>query len=159
MNTFKNFYIENRERLFGYLLRRTGNQALAADIVQESFTRYLERYRKQGAQPALLFTIGRNLLYDHSRKNKAETSYEENCHTENLDEEQGFLVREESKRVLRAIEQLDEEEQDILTMVVSSGLPYRDVARIMGKSETNIKVKIHRARMKLREILTEDSAQ
>ena len=45
--------------LFTYLMRMTGDYYLAGDIMQESFTRYLERYPKQVPNASLLFTIAR----------------------------------------------------------------------------------------------------
>ncbi len=153
MNTFQKFYTENKERLFGYLLRKTGNYHLAADIMQESFTRYLERYKDREQSPALLFTIGRNLLYDHARKNHHDATYEDELHGVDIDLENICHVREESRRVLAAMQQLDTEERDILALAVSSDLSYREIADITGNSETNIKVKIHRSRCKLKKIL------
>ena len=153
MNTFQNFYTENKERFFGYLLRKTGNYHLAADIMQESFTRYLERYKDREQSPALLFTIGRNLLYDHGRKNRHDVTYEDELHGVDLDLENICHVREESRRVLAALQQLDTEERDILALAVSSGLSYREIADITGNSEANIKVKIHRSRCTLKKIL------
>ena len=44
-------------------------------------------------------------------------------------------------------------EQDILTLVVSSGLSYREIARIACTSEGNIKVTVHRARVKLKKTI------
>lgn len=156
MNTFRTFYIENKERLFGYLLRKTGNYTLAADIMQESFTRYLERYKDREQSPALLFTIGRNLLYDHGRKNRFDTVYEDKQHGIDIDQENAYHVKEEYKRVLCALQQLDNEERDILALVVSSGLSYREIGDMTGNSEANIKVKIHRSRVKLKRILQQD---
>jgi DNA-directed RNA polymerase specialized sigma24 family protein len=37
--------------------------------------------------------------------------------------------------------------------VVSSGLPYREIARIAGTSEANVKVRVHRARVKLKKMM------
>ena len=156
VNTFRKFYTENKERLFGYLLRKTGNYPLAADIMQESFTRYLERYKDREQSPALLFTISRNLLCDHARKNHHDTSYEEEQHGSEFDQENAYSIKEEYKRVLRAIQQLDDEAQDILALTVSSGLSYREIADMTGNSEANIKVKIHRSRVKLKKILQQD---
>ncbi len=156
VNTFRKFYTENKERLFGYLLRKTGNSHLAADIMQESFTRCLERYKDKEQSPALLFTISRNLLYDHARKNRRDTSFDEQYHGVDTDRENVYQVREESRRVLAALRQLDEEERDILALVVSSGLTYREIAKITGNSESNIKVKVHRSRCTLRKILQQD---
>ena len=157
MNTFQKFYQDNKERLFGYLLRRTGSSYLAADIMQESFTRYLERYKDREQSPALLFTISRNLLYDQSRKNRYDYSYQDQEHGTDRDAEKICSVREESRLVLDAFEQLGDEEREILSLVVSSGLSYREIAAVTGNSEANIKVKVHRARKKLRVILAENA--
>lgn len=153
MNTFRKFYTAHKERLFGYLLRKTGNYSLAADIMQESFTRYLERYKDREQSPALLFTIARNLLYDHSRKNRFDTPYEEDQHGVAVDRENEYFIQEEYRRVLRAMAQLSDEDQDIMALVISSGLTYREIADITGNSEANIKVKIHRSRLKLKKIM------
>jgi RNA polymerase sigma-70 factor (ECF subfamily) len=51
---------------------------------------------------------------------------------------------------------LEEEERDILSMIAAGGLSYRQVAEIINTSEGNIKVKVHRARVKLRQILQEE---
>ena len=40
------FYNDHKDQLFGYILRKSGNYHLAADIMQESFARYLERYNE-----------------------------------------------------------------------------------------------------------------
>jgi len=153
VKTFQKFYTENKERLFGYLLRKTGNYHLAADVMQESFTRYLERYRDRERSPSLLFTISRNLLYDHARKNRHDTPFEDEQHGVDGNQENLYQVREESRQVLSALQQLDDEEQDILALVVSSGLSYREIAEMTGNSEANIKVKVHRSRLKLKKIL------
>ena len=41
---FREFYNKHKDRFFAYLMRSTGDYYLASDIMQDSFTRYLERY-------------------------------------------------------------------------------------------------------------------
>ena len=77
MKAFRTFYIENGEQLFAYLLRKSGNAALAADLVQETFTRYLSQYRNRELSVALLYTIARNSFYDHVRKERPQADPEE----------------------------------------------------------------------------------
>ncbi len=153
METFRKFYTDNSQRLFGYLLRKSGSSHLAADLVQESFTRYLERYRNRELSLALLFTIGRNLFYDHVRRQHHEAGPEAMPPDTMHNQEQAYIVREASQQVLAALQQLDEEDRDILALVVSSGLSYREIAQIRECSEANIKVKVHRARQRLRQLL------
>ena len=155
MSVFKRFYNDHKDRLFSYLLRKAGNYHLAADIVQESFTRYLERYGDDEYNPALLFTIGKNLLLDHIRKNRSNISYEEEEHGKAVDQEHAYHVHEEMRQVLAALQTMKEEERDILSLLAAGGLSYREIAQITGSSETNIKIKIHRSRVKLKKILEE----
>ncbi|MCD6580371.1 MAG: RNA polymerase sigma factor [Desulfuromusa sp.] len=152
---FKQFYNDHKDRLFSYLLRKSGNHHLAADIVQESFTRHLERYGDSEHNPALLFTIGRNLLLDYIRKNRSDVSYEEEEHGKTVDQEHAYHIHEEMRQVLAALQTMKEEERDILSLVAGSGLSYREIAQITGSSEANIKIKIHRSRIKLKKILGE----
>ncbi len=161
MKRFLQFYIDNIEKLFGYLLRKSGSEVLAADLAQESFVRYLERYRKKENNPALLFTIGRNLFYDHYRK-------QTNCsfhqpHLELIeasrrsqgDTEELYEARQQKKRIQKAMELLSEDERDVLALVVSSDLKYRDIAKVKGCSEAAVKVTVHRARKKIKTFLQE----
>ncbi len=153
MNTFREFYSDNKDRFFGYLLRRSGDHYLAADTLQESFTRYLERYGKGEFSVSLLFTIGRNLLNDNCRRQRTTVPFLEERHKSECDEESNFLVREESRRVQDALQQLDPDEVKVLSLAVSNGLSYKKIAELTGTSESNIKVKIHRSRLKLKKIL------
>ena len=63
------------------------------------------------------------------------------------------MVREEYRRVLDAMGTLENDERDILALAVSGDLSYREISVIAGISESNVKVKVHRARLKLRKIM------
>jgi RNA polymerase sigma-70 factor (ECF subfamily) len=156
MERFRHFYNEHRDKLFGYLLRKSGNHAVAADLVQESFTRYLERYRCRELNLGLLFTIGRNLFYDHVRQQRPCTDAVPETQTTAVDEEQAYIQREDSRQILSALQQLDDDDRDILALVVSSGMTYKEIAAIRGCTEAAIKVRVHRARQKLRQLLLEE---
>ena len=132
----------------------TGDYHLSADLMQDSFTRYIERYKDKDASVSLLFTIGRNLLFDNFRGKDTHKSYEEGRHGLGRDQEQAFLVREDYRRVLSAMQRLENVEREMLTLAVSSDLSYREIAKITGTSESNVKVKIHRSRLKLRKIIS-----
>jgi RNA polymerase sigma-70 factor (ECF subfamily) len=158
MKRFQQFYTDNGDKLFGYLLRKSGNTHLAADLVQETFTRYLERYRNREESAALLFTIGRNLFYDHVRQQKNDSSLQDDIVQKTFaDQEDSYIAREESKLMLTAIRLLDDDERDILNLVVTSGLKYREIADIRGCSVANIKIKVHRARKKLKQFMKENN--
>ncbi|MFT5700034.1 MAG: RNA polymerase sigma-70 factor (ECF subfamily) [Desulforhopalus sp.] len=157
MKKFQSFYTDNKDKLFGYLLRKTGNSHLAADLVQEAFTRYLERYRTREQSIGLLFTIGRNLFYDQMRQKSQWIPREDLAQESVGNQEQKYIDKEELGAVFAALEKLGDDERDVLAMVVSSGLTYEEIAHIRKCSVANIKVKVHRARKKLKEYLRENN--
>ena len=153
MNDFKKFYSEHKGKLFFYLMRLTGNYYLSNDILQESFTRYLEHYGDQKKGVSLLYTIARNALFDATRRKKHEYCINEDHADLSKNQEHSLMIRQEYRNVLSAMQRLDEDERDILSLTISGDLKYKDIATITGISEGTIKVKVHRARIKLKEIL------
>jgi RNA polymerase sigma-70 factor (ECF subfamily) len=153
LGNFRAFYEKHRDRLFAYLMRSTGDYHLSGDILQESFTRYLEKYGEQGQTPALLYAIARNAVVDgHRRQGRDSQLFDEPEHSQ-PNPEAHLMVREDYRRVLAAMQKLEPEEREALSLVVSSDLSYREIARITGTSEGNIKVRVHRARVKLKKML------
>ena len=51
------------------------------------------------------------------------------------------------------MKKLDADEREILALTLTEDLKYKDIASIVGINEGNVKIKVHRARLKLREIL------
>ena len=134
-------------------MRLTGNYPLASDIMQESFTRYLEHYGPQTQNVSLLFTIARNLVWDNTRKKTNNKEMENNIEEVTINPEEQLLVRESYRNVLSAMQKLKKSQRDLLALTISSDLSYREIANILGISEANVKVKVHRARILLKELL------
>lgn len=143
----------NRKRLFLYLVRSTGDPDLARDILQECFTRCMERYEARDLSPALLFTMARNALIDHVRRDSRRVSLEEDCPDETADPERSLMMRDRCAKVFDALMRLSPQERDILSMVISSDLSYTEIAEVMSLSVANVKVKVHRARIRLKDYL------
>lgn len=153
MEQLGSFYKDYKKTLFTYLMRMTGDYYLASDILQESFTRYLENYTGQLPNAAILFTIARNALFDHSRARGRSVRLEEDPIDVSDSQEHGLMVKQEYRHVIDALQKLSEDERDILALAISDGISYRDIASINGISVENVKVKVHRTRLKLKKIL------
>lgn len=134
-------------------MRLTGNYQLASDVMQESFARYLEHYGSQTQNVSLLFTIARNLVWDNARKKTNNKEIENDIEDVTFNPEEQLLVRESYRKVLSAMQKLKKSQRDLLSLTVSSDLSYREISIILGISETNVKVKVHRARVLLKELL------
>ena len=69
---FERLYAAEAQGLFGFLVYRTGDRALAEDLLADTFERALrsrKRYdRRRGPAKTWLYTIALNLLRDHVRR-------------------------------------------------------------------------------------------
>ena len=153
VDTYSLFYTENKERLYAYLLRMTGDTQLAADLVQESFARYLGRYGSREGKRSLLYTIARNGAIDAIRKRKPDRFDASNQADPGNNPEQQVMAREAFNRVQAAIERLASPDRELISLVATADLTYREIGQVLNISEANIKVRVHRARTKLRDIL------
>lgn len=140
-------------RLFSYLVRASGDCDLSRDMLQETFVRYLEHYGDREVSPSLLFTIARNALIDHIRKGRRVVALEGDRTDGSPDARHHVLVREQYARVLEAMKHLADDEREVLSLAVSGELTYGQIAEVVGISEANVKVKVHRARCRIKEIL------
>lgn len=155
MSEYDLFYRDCRNRIFSYLVRMTGDYGLAADILQETFARHLERYRGENRSLFLLYRIARNLFLDEMRRRKRRPAADEDGEEVDADQERRLMIRSEYRRVLAAMASLAEDERDILVLAAGGDLSYREIAALSEISEANVKVKVHRARLKLKKALQE----
>jgi len=150
---YHQFYTDYKTKLFNYLRYKSGNSEVAHDITQESFTRHFKHYGRQAViSPTLLFTIARNTLIDYQRGQTKIYNSEVPAQKAVPDEESLFIAKEEHSRIHEAIATLPEQDREILILVVG-GMAYKEIAAIFNMSITNVKVKIHRSRTRLRNLL------
>jgi len=151
--------------LFGFLGRLGLGQAQAEDIAQETFLRawsHLSRFESERAQfVTWLFTIARNLAYNaqQSAHQKQETHEadlpEPTC--EQPGPAQTLERTQQRTRLQSALRQLPMADRSALALVYVHELGLVDVARIEGDSLAAIKTRLHRAKLKLRELLQADT--
>ncbi|MFW2365421.1 MAG: RNA polymerase sigma factor [Desulforhopalus sp.] len=153
MDDYDSFYVNNRDSLFAYLLRMTGDYHLSWDLVQESFVRYLVRYKNRKNSKSLLYTIARNAAMDAFRKNKTISCDGDFYGAHKNTPEEQLVNRQAYNNLFAAFLKLPMSDRELLSLVAGADLSYHQIAEILSKSEANIKVKVHRARIRLKEIL------
>ena len=153
VDAYRMFYNENKDRLFAYLLRMTGDYHLACDLVHESFVRYLGRYGNNSDSRPLLYTIAHNAAIDAMRKQKPESLDEGSHEDPQKNPEQQMIDRQAFESMQAAINKLSPPDRELISLVATADLSYREIGNVLNISESNVKVKVHRARTKLREIL------
>jgi RNA polymerase sigma-70 factor, ECF subfamily len=153
---YQKFYDEYKNKLFSYLIYKSGDREVSKDIMQESFTRHFQHYgRDTVLSPALLFTIARNAFVDHLRQQDKFQITESITPQVAADQENTLIAREEKDRILNVMKKLPELDRDILSLAVG-GVAYKEIAATFNLSVANVKVKVHRARTRLRQMMKEE---
>ena len=141
--------------MFAYLLRLTGNYHLSSDLTQESFTRYLSRYGRNGNNGALLFTIARNAALDALRKRGEESLRGDNDASPVADPERQLIQKQEADRMIAAIQKLNPVDRELVSLLATETFSYNEIGKLLNIRETTVKVKVHRARLRLKAILND----
>ncbi len=147
-------YAEHHAALFRYVVRLTGDGDLAADVVQETFTRLLEKPPRDENTKAWLFTVATNLVrgWANSRKRRRALldGAADRIPAGDAPETPETLARAAQLRttVRRALEELSEKERMILLMR-EEGFSHREIAEAAGTTTGSVGTMIARALDKL----------
>jgi RNA polymerase sigma-70 factor (ECF subfamily) len=98
---------------------------------------------------AYLFAIARNLYLQERRQAKRMSPIEVDLSDPQPDPQQQTNARLELRAVLEALQTLPEIDRSAVLMRADAGMPYEEIARTLGISVASVKVKVHRARLKL----------
>jgi len=153
-SSLRSFFEENSARLFGYLLKLSGCREDAEDLYQECFLKYAGTYPEKFSLP-LLYTVAKSLFIDMKRKKKNYDEMPEDIGSTSETPEDLYSMKEEQVILNRALSMLAEDERELISLCSAGGLKYSEISTVTGLSEANIKIKIHRARKKLKAILME----
>ncbi len=165
---FERIYRLHSRRVYALCLRMVGNTAEAEDLTQEAFLqlfRKIQTFRGESAFSTWLHRLAVNVVLMRLRKKTLPaTSLEE---TTEPDEETGgprkdvggpdLLLSGSIDRVnlQRAVEQLPPGYKTVFVLHDIQGYEHNEIADIMGCSIGNSKSQLHKARMRLRELLQE----
>jgi RNA polymerase sigma-70 factor (ECF subfamily) len=144
--------------LHHYVMRLTGDHALAEDVVQEAMVRAWKHpevlEREQGATRAWLFTVARNLVVDDRRsaRHVRERSTEQAPEVAEPDRTQAVL---DSWLVADALEQLSAEHRGVVVGAYYRGRSVAELAREHGIPEGTVKSRLHYALRAMRLALQE----
>ncbi len=155
---FAAFFDEYFPRLYKYVFYRVGDTALADDLVAEIFERLLVNLPSfdpvKAPFSAWIFGIARHLVMDHLRRQRRQQLFSLKGLWENqtsLQEvENASLATEQKETLNAALRQLSTRELDVLSLKYASTLTNRQIAPLLGLSESNVGVILYRALHKLR---------
>jgi len=153
---FAGFYERSARSLWAYLARTSGDPALAEDLMQESYVRFLCATRREEGEVAArryLFQIGTNLLRDHWRRPRP-SSIEEI--PENFFARNGDTAQAESQMMLGpAMAQMRPRDRQLLWLAHAEGYSHREIAEVTGLGSASVRLLLFRARRKIARLLSD----
>jgi RNA polymerase sigma-70 factor (ECF subfamily) len=152
---FEELYERHARDVYRFALYLSGSRAQAEEIAAETFARVFSARDKIRVETvkAYLFAIARNLHADRRRRDARHVPLDAGHADSTPDPELTAAAKERLGRVLSALQQLPEIDRAAVLMRAQDGLAYEEIAAALGLSLTAAKVKVHRARSRLAEML------
>jgi RNA polymerase sigma factor (sigma-70 family) len=155
---FERLYDAEAQGLFAFLAYRTGDRALAEDLLADAFERALRARRRfdvrRGSQKTWLYSIALNVLRDHLRRAAAEGRALERAG--GAPEAAGDVRLEslgEREALSAALATLAPEEREAIALRFGAELTVPEMAKLLGEPLTTVEGRVYRALRKLRERL------
>jgi RNA polymerase sigma-70 factor, ECF subfamily len=160
--------------LFNFALRQLGAQAVAEEVVQDTFVRVVQNateFKHEARFTTWVYTILRNLCIDQLRRRalRRHPSLDERTSRGSGGEEGPTLLEQTAdtrasvereatgvelkERIARAVEALPEEQKEVFLLREISNLPFKEIAEITGVPENTVKSRMRYALERLQQAL------
>ncbi len=162
-----------RDYLRSVLARFSRNPSAADDLVQEALfqaLRSLPNFRGDAKVTTWLYVIARNVASQHTRYSDRYRPYDSDDlgaaavtadgtllsdHFGGEDPERATIHHEEETEIERALQQLKPSYREVIKLRDLKQHSTRETAEALNLSTSNVRVRLHRARKKLRELLAD----
>jgi len=163
---FKKLYDSTFQVLFRVAFRVTNSSEAAEDLCQESFFRLYEKNmvfpNPEEAKYWLIHVVKNAALNYAKRKDRERRAYQRAFREDHRQEEtgEGLLVKKEtSEEIQNALDKLPENLRMVLILKEYAEMNYKEIGRVLGISEGNVKVRVFRARERLTALLADNLKQ
>lgn len=146
------------KRVYSYFYYRTNNQSVSEDLTSQVFEKVIQNrtsYVKEKAPVEVwLFTITRNCLNNYFRQQKRhcfaplETIIDMISNKETPEE--SVMIGERNSKLRHSLNLLNERERHIIALKFGAELNNKEIASIVGVSETNVGSILYRSMKKLK---------
>jgi RNA polymerase sigma-70 factor (ECF subfamily) len=160
---FEAIYRAHGDRMYTYLRARTPSRDEAADLTQQVFLQAMAAFpafEDRGLPvTAWLFRIAHNVLTDSYRRHHQlvpwEALPEASQPADRFNLEDDAVLREQVRQVRRLVARLETSKQEVILLRFAGGLKVREIAQVLGRSESAIRTELSRTLRALKEMYDE----
>ncbi len=154
-DAFARLVREHQDKLCNFIHRYTRNRQDAEDLTQDTFVkayRNLHRYEHRHSFSAWLYTIARRTVYNHYRDTRqAEVlDFDVACPADTPTDaaERG----DPTDTVWHYVRQLKSPYKEVVVLKYLEEMSIQDIARVLNRTQTGVKILLFRARNQLRKL-------
>ncbi len=157
---FRPLYDRYFEPIYRFIFRRTGDEELAADLCSQVFLKAMQKldgYNYRGVPfSSWLFKIASNEISQHYRQTQKTriVSVEDTDLTSVMDEVEEDDSELHKLNLVKVLDTLDQKEMQLIEMRFFEQRPFKEIADVLGMTESNAKVKTYRILERLKTKLT-----
>jgi len=163
-----------RAPIYNFILRSVRDRERAADLTQETFLKVVQRadsFRGGSKLSTWIYAIARNLCIDHSRRMVFRRHKSLDAPIKKSEEKSSPMVdrvpspgpvtdrdaiaKELQIHIAQAVEELPDEQREVFVLRQVQGLPFKDIAEVVGVSENTVKSRMRYALERLQGALSE----
>jgi len=142
-------------RIFNFFNKMLQNRSVSEDLTQDVFYKVM-KYRtsyKKGNFAAWIYTVARNIFASHYQKQKKKGANElDEKYLKSDDKLTTDSNEDEINHLQRALLKLNPDDRELIIMNRYQEIKYHEMAEIIGSTEGAVKVRVHRAIKKLKEV-------
>ncbi len=151
---FTELYTRHSSRVYAYCRRILGDAEEAQDIFQDAFTKFFQSAKQEREMtnvPAFLLRIARNLCLNSKRAARQPAVQIEDFHLPAHDTP--YDKTELLQLITMALDLLPHDYRESFVLREYDGMSYAETAEIVGASIATVKIRVFRAKQKIREVL------
>ena len=157
-DAFATLYNRYLDRIYRFVLVRTGSVQDAQDLTSQTFLAALEHiasYRRQGSFGGWLFGIARHKVADHYRRRRGDVPLDAAGELVDPDPSPEQIADQhlQISRVSRVLASLDPQQAEAIALRIFGQLSAAEAGQVMNKSADAVRMLVHRALRNLRERL------
>ncbi len=143
-------------RLYNFLARLAMDKEVGEDLTQNVFLRmlkYRHTYKESMRFQSWIYQLARNVFSDHyqSMKRNMNSKTDVGRLADFIPDEDSSAEEEREARLHHSLSLLSDEQRELLVLTRFQHMKYEEVAEILNTTVANIKIKVYRAMIKLKE--------
>lgn len=157
--SFEKIVIKHKDAIIYFIQRYVKSVDIAEDLAQDVFVYILihkENYKFEYSLKTYLYTIAKSKALNYIKRERRIVELDENQFEDVEELEEKVFKDERAEKLKKSMQKLKIEYQNAIYLADIEELSYKEIAHVLKKTDSSVKVLIHRARKALEKVVIEE---